>query len=261
MPFQNKSSPAVLAEHLSVKKGAATVLKEITFQVARGEMIGIIGPNGGGKTTLLQTLLGLIKPFAGRSALLGRPSERLGPVRDKIGYIPQSRTHDRRFPLSSCDVVKMGLFSRRTLLKSIKRPQVEACFEALEMAGAAHLAARPFGELSGGEQQRVLLARALVRRPLLLLLDEPGTGLDPEAQHLFMERLRRLQQRFGLTLLIVSHDIASLAAYVDRLLCINRSMHIHGEPQQVLQSPLLQNSFRCSYDLLEKGAGEKEEKP
>lgn len=261
MPFPDRNSPAVLAEDLSVKKGPSMVLEKVTFRIARGETVGIIGPNGGGKTTLLQTLLGLIRPFAGRSALLGHPSGQLGPVREKIGYIPQRRTHDRLFPVSSGDVVKMGLLSPRTLLRPFKIPQKEACHEVLEVVDALHLERRPFGDLSGGEQQRVLLARALVRRPTLLLLDEPGTGLDPEAQYLFMEKLHRLQQRFALTLLLVSHDIASLAARVDRLLCINRSMHIHGEPQQVLQSPILQKVFRCSYDLLETGAGPEEEGP
>lgn len=259
MPFQNKNNPVVFAEDLSVKKGAGTVLKEISFEVSRGEMIGIIGPNGGGKTTLLRTLLGLIKPFTGRSALLGYPSGRLGPARDKIGYIPQSRAYNRRFPVSAADVVKMGLYSPRTLLRPLKRSQKEACREMLNTVGALHLAARSFGDLSGGEQQRVLLARALVRRPALLLLDEPGTGLDPAVQHLFMEKLRLLQHSFELTVLLVSHDIASLAAYADRLLCINRSMHIHGEPQQVLQSPILEKAYRCSYDLLEMASAREEE--
>jgi ABC-type Mn2+/Zn2+ transport system ATPase subunit len=260
MPSRNDNSPAVFAEELTVKKGAAVVLQEITFEVNRGEMIGVIGPNGGGKTTLLQTLLGLIKPCAGRALILGCPTGQLGPVREKIGYIPQNRAYDRRFPLSAIDVVKMGCLSPRTLLRSLKREEIEACREMLAAVDALHLAARPFGDLSGGEQQRVLLARALVRRPTLLLLDEPGTGLDLTVQQLFLERLRRLQQNFGLTVLLVSHDIVSLAAFADRLLCINRSMHIHGEPQQVLHSPALQKAYRCSYDLLEM-ASTREEDP
>jgi zinc transport system ATP-binding protein len=259
MPCQNENNPVVFAEDLTIRKGPTLVLQEITFEVNRGEMVGIIGPNGGGKTTLLRTLLGLIKPSAGKSALLGHPSDRLGPVREKIGYIPQSRTYDHRFPISAGDVVRMGLYSSRTLLRPLKRSQKESCREMLDIVGALHLATHPFGDLSGGEQQRVLLARALVRRPALLLLDEPNTGLDPAAQQLFMEQLHRLQQSFGLTVLLVSHDITSLAACADRLLCINRSMHIHGEPQQVLQSPNLKKAYRCPYDLLERASACEEE--
>ena len=259
MPSQNSSSPAVTASGLTVKRGAELALKELSFTVDRGESIGIIGPNGGGKTTLLRTLLGLIRPCAGNSTLLGFPSGRLGPVREKIGYIPQSRTHDRRFPVSATDVVRMGLYTSRTLLRPLTHPQKEDCRAMLDTVGALHLATRSFGTLSGGEQQRVLLARALVRRPRLLLLDEPGSGLDPEAQHLFMEKLFLLQQHNELTVLLVSHDIASLAAYVDRFICINRSMHLHGKPQQILQSPALKKIYRCSFDLLEISSPGEEE--
>lgn len=259
MHFQNNNSPAVFVDELTVIIGTVTVLQEISFEVNRGEMIGVIGPNGGGKTTLLQTLLGLIKPFSGRALLLGCPCERLGPIREKIGYIPQYRNYDRRFPLSAEDVVKMGFYSPRTLLRPLKREEKEACREILSVVGALHLAARPFGDLSGGEQQRVLLARALVRHPELLLLDEPNTGLDLTAQHHFLERLRQLQRDYKLTVLLVSHDILSLAGYADRLLCINRSMHIHGQPQQVLQSPALKKAYRCSYDLLEMTSAHKED--
>lgn len=261
MPFQNEKSAVVSTGNLSVKQGARTVLEGLTFGVTRGEMIGVIGPNGGGKTTLLRTLLGLIKPFAGHSTLLGHPSARLGPVRAKIGYIPQRRTHDRRFPFSAADVVQTGLYSPGTLLRPINRSQRDSCREMLEIVGALPLAERCYGDLSGGEQQRVLLARALVRQPHLLLLDEPTAGLDPEAQNLFMEKLQWLQRHFSLTVLLVSHDLASLAAYVDRILCINRTMHIHGEPQQVLQGSSLKKIYRCSYDLLTGAApGEDEDR-
>ncbi len=259
MPSQNNNNTVILVEGLSVKRGAAPVLQEITFEVKRGEMIGLIGPNGGGKTTLLQALLGLIKPTAGRILMFGLPAGNLGPVREKIGYIPQNRSYDRRFPLSAEDVVMTGCYSPRTLLRALRREEKEACREMLAAVDALHLAARPFGDLSGGEQQRVLLARALVRRPELLLLDEPSTGLDLNVQHVFLERLRLLQQNYGLTLLLVSHDIVSLAGLADRLLCINRTMHIHGEPQQVLHSPALQKAYRCTYDLLEMAATSEED--
>ncbi|NLA27774.1 MAG: ABC transporter ATP-binding protein [Firmicutes bacterium] len=254
MPSQSNNSTIILAEDLTVKRGPAVVLQEITFQVNRGEMIGVMGPNGGGKTTLLRTLLGLIKPSAGRIMLFGYPAGELGPVRDLIGYIPQQRVYDRFFPISAADVVRTGCYSARTLLRPLRRKEKENCNEMLHAVDALHLAARPFGNLSGGEQQRVLLARALVRRPALLLLDEPITGLDQVTQQLFLDLLRRLHQDYGLTVLLVSHDTIALAAFAERLLCVNRTMHIHLDPQQLLRNGGLEKVYRCSYDLLEMAA-------
>ncbi len=259
MDFTGKDKHAVVsAAGLTVKRGPGLVLQEITFEVNSGEMIGLIGPNGGGKTTLLQTLLGLIKPFSGEARVLGFPIGNLGPVRSKIGYIPQRRAYDRHFPLSAADVVKTGFYSSQTLLRPLRREEKTGCREMLDAVDALHLAARPFGDLSGGEQQRVLLARALIRRPTLLLLDEPNTGLDLTVQQLFMEQLQRLRRNYGLTVLLVSHDIASLAAFADRLFCVNGTMHIHSEPQQILRSPDLQKACRCSFDLLEMAAAREE---
>lgn len=252
--YDQGKCPAISAERLTVKRGAVQVLQEITFEVKNGEMIGIIGPNGGGKTTLLQALLGLIKPFAGKALIFGFPAAKLGPVRSKIGYIPQKRAYDRHFPLSAADVVETGLYSSQTLLRRLGRAEKEVCREMLGAVDALHLAARPFGDLSGGEQQRVLLARALIRKPQLLLLDEPGTGLDLAVRQLFMEQLHRLRRKYGLTVLLVSHDIASLATFTDRLFCVNRTMHIHNEPQQILHGPDLRRVYRCSFDLLEMAA-------
>lgn len=260
MDFIDKEGrPVISARGLTVKRGATPVLQEISFEVGSGEMIGIIGPNGGGKTTLLQTLLGLIKPSAGKALIFGYPTGKLGPVRNKIGYIPQKRAYDRHFPLSAADVVRTGFYSARTLLRSLTREEKAGCREMLSAVDALHLAERPFGDLSGGEQQRVLLARALIRRPALLLLDEPNTSLDLPVRQLFMKLLDRLRRNQGLTVLLVSHDIASLAAFTNRLFCINRTMHIHSEPQQILRSPDLQGAYRCSFDLLEMAAAREEE--
>ncbi len=258
MPSRNGNGPVILTEGLTVRRGPVPVLQEITFEVNRGEMIGLIGPNGGGKTTLLRALLGLLKPSAGRALIFGHPAGKLGPLRDKIGYIPQQRAHDRLFPLSAADVVRTGCYSARTLLRPLGREEKVACSEMLDAVDALRLAARPFGDLSGGEQQRVLLARALVRRPELLLLDEPITGLDQGVQKLFFDLLRRLHRDYGLTVLLVSHDIVSLAAFANRLLCINRTLHIHLDPQQVLHSGDLEKALRCSYDLLEMASAREE---
>ncbi len=240
----------VKVERLAVHMQGHFVLDNISFQVKAGELVGIIGPNGAGKTTLLRVLLGLVKPFSGSAALFGRPSNRLGHDRGKIGYMPQNRSFERRFPLSALDAVLMGLLSPRTLGRPFNRRHRDAGRRALNAVGIPHLANRPFQALSGGEQQRVLLARALARDPALLLLDEPSAGLDITAQHQLMQLLRRLQRERGLTVLLVSHDLTAAAAFADYLICINRTMHLHGNPRQVLHSPGLKEAFRCQFDLL-----------
>jgi zinc transport system ATP-binding protein len=240
----------VCVDQLAVRINGNPVLEDITFQIRAGELAGIIGPNGAGKTTLLRVLLGLINPLSGTAALFGRPSDRLGHLREKIGYMPQSHYFDRRFPLSAVDVAMMGLLSTRTLWRPLNRRQRDAGRRALDAVGVLHLAERPFQELSGGEQQRVLLGRSLARDPALLILDEPGASLDISAQRLFLDLLRRLQQERGLTVLLVSHDLIASAAFADYLICINRTMHLHGSPHEVLHSPGLKEAFRCQFDLL-----------
>lgn len=254
-----KTLPEIAAvENLSVILNGIRVLENISFQVTAGQMVGIIGPNGAGKTTLLRVLLGLIKPASGKATLFELPPGRLGRERSNIGYMPQSHSFERRFPLSVLDVTSMGLLGPQTLLHRFKRREKEACRSALAAVGALGLAERPFQELSGGEQQRVLLARALVRDPSLLLLDEPNSGLDITAQHLFLELLHSLQEKRGLTVLLVSHDLISVAVYADILICINRIMHVHGNPHEVLHSPDLKEAYRCQFDLLKMAAPRKE---
>lgn len=236
-------------DNLSVILGDKLVLDEITFSVRTGELTGIIGPNGAGKTTLLRVILGLVPIQKGEITVFGLSQSRKQEIRTKIGYMPQRQSFERRFPLSAGDVVATGLLSPETLLCRLTEKE-ERIISALDSVGMKFFIDRPFQDLSGGEQQRVLLARSLVRQPTLLLLDEPNAGLDFPAQQSFIELLQKLKEKEGLTIILVSHDIISVAAVADQLVCINRNMHIHGRPADVLLSPHLDQAYRCQFDFL-----------
>ncbi|MEW5784527.1 MAG: metal ABC transporter ATP-binding protein [Bacillota bacterium] len=245
--------PVIASNNLSVTLNGKTVLEKISFAVRAGEMVGIIGPNGAGKTTLLRAILGLIPLNCGTLKVLGMPPRRLKTVRDRIGYMPQRQLFERRFPLSVSDVVAMGLLTPATMLHRVAGVQ-ERVAVALQSVGMEQYGSRPFQDLSGGEQQRILLARSIVRKPALLLLDEPNTGLDFPAQQRFLDLLRRLQLELKLTVLLVSHDLVSVTSVADSLICINRIMHVHGCAGEVLQSPGLEAAYRCQFDLLNTAA-------
>lgn len=236
-------------DNLSVTLGGKLVLDEITFSVQAGQLTGVIGPNGAGKTTLLRTILGLVPIHKGELTVNGFPMLGRHEIRSKTGYMPQCQSFERRFPLSAGDVVATGLLSPETLLRRLteKEERIESALDSVSMKFFIN---RPFQDLSGGEQQRVLLARSLVRQPILLLLDEPNAGLDFPAQQRFIELLQKLKEKEGLTIILVSHDILSVAAVADQLVCINRTMHIHGRPADVLTSPHLGQAYRCQFDFL-----------
>lgn len=241
------SPPAIDVANLTVNLGGQDVLQEVSFTVDPGEFVGIVGPNGAGKTTLLRVLLGLIKNYQGRVRVLGRSPDQMGRGGHSIGYVPQRPHFDRRFPASVFDVVMMGRVSCRGLGRRLTQDDRTAAKESIERVGASHLIARPIGELSGGEQQRVFLARALCSHTQILLLDEPNTGLDAPAQTQFYSLLDSLRDD-GITVMVVSHDLAALANYADRLICINRSIRIQGTPSQVLESPLLDEAYAREFD-------------
>lgn len=240
-----------------VELGGKKVLEDINFTVPGGELTGIIGPNGAGKTTFLRAALGLVPISKGQLEVLGVPVDRLKEVRPKIGYMPQRQSFERRFPLSAADVVAGGLLTPGTILRRIPKKD-EKIKRALHFVGMESYYKRPFQDLSGGEQQRILLARSLVRQPELLMLDEPNAGLDFPAQQSFTELIQSLKRDQGLTILLVSHDLVSVASAADQLICINRTMHIHGHPVDVLHSPCLDEAYRCQFDFLstlDKGGG------
>ncbi len=242
----------VKTENLVVVLGGKTVLEGITFNAHNSELTGIIGPNGAGKTTLLRAILGLIPLQQGKIAVLGSENGKIKDVRPAIGYMPQRQSFEKQFPFSASDVVATGLLSPGTMFKPLS-DRSEKVKSVLQSVGMEDYSERPFRNLSGGEQQRVLLARALVRKPKLLLLDEPNAGLDFPAQQEFTSLLETLKRDSGLTIILVSHDLLSVASIADQLVCINKTMHIHGKPAEVLHSRQLDEAYRCQFDLLSKG--------
>ena len=198
------------------------VLRGVDLQVARGEFVSMVGPNGGGKTTLLKLMLGLLDPSRGEVRVFGRrPRE----ARPQIGYMPQFASFDLRFPVNVLDVVLMGRLGRAGQVGPYRRPDRGAAAEVLEEVGLYALRKRPFSQLSGGQRQRVLIARAMASRPELLLLDEPTASLDVGVEKDFHELLARLCER--LTVVVVSHDVAFVSETVGKVVCVRGTVAVH----------------------------------
>jgi ABC-type Mn2+/Zn2+ transport system ATPase subunit len=240
------SDAVVRIEHASALRDGRLVLEDISFEVAPGAFVGVIGPNGAGKTTLLRAILGLVPLSAGRIEVLGREASRRADGGDGIGYVPQRHVFPPDFPASALDVVRLG----RLHLRERRAEERRRAEEALARVGIAELAARPVGRLSGGEQRRVTLAQALCASARLLILDEPTVGLDLPAEQEFYALVRRLQDELGLAVIAVSHDLLALAGEADRLVCINRRMHVHGQPDEVIHSHALREAYSCEFDFL-----------
>ncbi|RLI08838.1 ABC transporter [Candidatus Bathyarchaeota archaeon] len=234
----------VQLEDVWVSLDGVTVLEGVSLTLHEREFVALIGPNGGGKTTLLRVILGLVKPYRGSVQVFGRPPEE---GRRWIGYLPQYSAFDREFPVTVLDVVLMGRY--RGLLKAYTEEDVEAAMRALETVGMAEHIHRRIGHLSGGELQRVLLARALAREPRLLLLDEPMSNIDPEMRESLYRLLVKLKERMAI--LLVSHDIAAVSTYVEKVACLNRRLSYYGSREEVLRG--LGEAYSHEIELLERG--------
>ena len=239
--------PAVSLEGVKVVFNGKTVLNNVTFQVGRGEFWGIIGPNGGGKTTLLRTILGIISPKEGSVSIMGY-SPKTAVKKGLVGYLPQ-KMDARIFPLSALEVVMLGACNRSNFFKPFGARQRNDAMEALEMVDMAKKAHEPFPCLSGGEQQRVLIAMALVFKPQILLLDEPSTGVDVVAQEGFYQVLKGFKERLGLTILMVTHDVGVIPHFVDRIACLNTTLHYAGDPWGALDCHLLEDLYGEPVDV------------
>ncbi|HSW46887.1 MAG TPA: ABC transporter ATP-binding protein [Phycisphaerae bacterium] len=218
----HSSQPAVVFDRVSFTYDGPPVLEDVTLSIPQQDFVCAIGPNGGGKTTFIKLILGLIKPDTGLVRVLGESPER---ARRRIGYMPQHARLDLRFPVSVLDVVLMGRLGQTRLVGPFRRIDRRCALNALDEVRLADLARRPFSALSGGQRQRVLIARALACDPELLLLDEPTAGLDPSVQEDFYALLRDLNQR--LTILMVSHDIGFVSLIFRTVICVNRDVHMH----------------------------------
>jgi len=231
---------AVRFEGVSFGYGRVDVLEQVELDIAAGTFTALIGPNGAGKTTLLRLLLGLEKPRRGRIRVFGEPPGSRG---QRIGYVPQRTGVPDGFPLSVQEVVLMGRFA---LIGWGRRPSGadrEVARQALARVKLADMAASRFGELSGGQQRRALIARALVGEPRLLLLDEPTAGLDPAAQARFYDMCCVLQREENLTLIAASHDVDVVAQHADTVLLIDRSVQAMGPPAAVLRTAQLDRVY------------------
>lgn len=223
------TEPAITADALSFSYPQVAVLESATFRIQAGEFIGIFGPNGGGKTTLLKLLMGLLTPDQGTLKVFGdAPKDR----RTDIGYVPQSIQLDRTFPISVLEVVLMGCLSELTWWGSYPKRCKELAYEALKQVGLEALAKRPFGTLSGGQAQRVLIARAIANHPKILFLDEPTANVDLQAQQEICQLLTQFTPQ--MTVLMVTHDLQLITGKANRFLYVHRSVAAI-KPQEVCE--------------------------
>jgi zinc transport system ATP-binding protein len=222
------------------------VLEDVNLSVYEGDFVGLIGPNGGGKTTLLRVLLGLLPPMRGEVCVMGLPVKE---GRRSIGYVPQVIAFDREFPISVWDVARMGRVGHRGLLRRYTAEDDTIVADALRRVGLLDLCRRPIGELSGGQRQRAYIARALATQPEILLLDEPTSSVDPQVSNNIYELLRQLNDR--VTILLVSHDMSAISSYVKTVGCLNRRLFYHGE--QEITAEMLELAYQCPIDLIAHG--------
>ncbi|PHM17116.1 MAG: zinc ABC transporter ATP-binding protein [Sulfuricurvum sp. PD_MW2] len=231
-----KFSPSLFeVNNLNFERQGNLVLKNSTFKILPGEYCAIIGPNGGGKTTLVRLLLGLEKPTSGEIKLFGIPQKRFRDW-NRIGYVPQrSALVDGSFPATVREVVGMGRYARRGIFGFESHEDKAAIVEAMELMGVSDLSDRLIGNLSGGQRQRVMIARALASAPDVLIVDEPNTGVDVESQHRFYELLRTLNKTKKLSILFITHDVGVIAEDITRLLFVNQSVLVSQNPGEMLR--------------------------
>ncbi len=226
------SDTVIRLENVSFSYGDKQVLKNINFSIERGMFMGLVGPNGGGKTTLIKIILGLIKPDEGSVYLLDKPIDTFKDW-NRIGFVSQkANTFNRGFPATVFEVVAMGLTAKIGYFRFMKKNHKEKVLAAIEQVGMSDYAYHNIGNLSGGQQQRVFIARALVSEPELLILDEPTVGIDYKNVERFYDLLHELNVKKNLTLLLVTHDTGAMTKHATNVACLNQTLHFHGKSEE-----------------------------
>lgn len=239
------SFPLIDIRHLTVGYEDNIILSDVSLTIHNSDFIGVIGPNGGGKTTLLKAILGLLTPIKGEVFFHDCMTE---GNHHRIGYLPQINNIDRKFPISVAEVVKSGLMSRKRIIKQYEKKDLEFAGQLMDQMGIYEIRNKAIGELSGGQIQRALLCRALVNQPKLLVLDEPNTYVDNRFEKELYEKLRKLNE--NIAILLVSHDLGTISTYVKSIACVNHSLHYH--PGNKI-TPELMEAYECPIQIITHG--------
>ncbi|MCD4767476.1 MAG: ABC transporter ATP-binding protein [Methanosarcinales archaeon] len=240
------TADVVVIKDVWVHYDSIPVLEEINLVIKEHDFLGIIGVNGGGKSTLLKVILGLIKPSKGTVRVFGDTPQ---ISRKYIGYVPQYSLFDLEFPVSVWEVVLMGRLGHTGLFKRYSEDDKKAALDALAKMDMLEYKERQVGKLSGGQQHRVFIARALAANPKLLLLDEPAAGIDTIIQEEFYELLEKLKTKMAIVL--VSHDISAVSVYVDKIACLNHRLYYHDSKELTAED--LEATYHCPVELIAHG--------
>jgi len=225
--------------------GDEVILKDVNFSVAEEDFIGVIGPNGGGKTTLVKVMLGLLKPMSGK-VIVHQNGD--ASNRRMIGYLPQINRTDQKFPISVLDVVLSGLADSVKLFKRFSKQEISKAKTLLHQMGIDSLAKKNIGDLSGGQMQRVFLCRAIISDPKLLILDEPNTFVDNKFESDLYATLKALNERMAI--IMVSHDVGTITYYIKTIACVNRELHYH-QSNEISQEQL--TAYNCPIQIIAHG--------
>lgn len=239
-PMKKQEDALLTLKDVNAGYDSEIILKNVNFEVYPKDFIGIIGPNGGGKTTLLKLMLGLLKPYSGEI--------RKNPAAGIPGYLPQYTNIDKNFPVSVQEVVLSGLLKTGKLTGRYTKPQRKKALELLEQAFMADYADKPIGELSGGQIQKTLLCRALISDPKLLILDEPNTYVDSSFEGELYRILKELNHIMAIVM--VSHDVGTISSYIKTIACVNREVHYHRS-NKITEQQLM--AYNCPIDLITHG--------
>lgn len=234
------SKPIVILENISTGYGTKPVVEKVNLSILPNDFIGVLGPNGGGKTTLMKLILGLLQPYSGKVSFpSGRPA---------TGYLPQVSQIDKSFPITVKELVSSGLKDKNPWFPHLGSSQRKRLQQMLDEAGLTKLASRPIGELSGGQLQKALLSRALINKPRLLILDEPNTHVDKQFERDLYNWLLELNKEMAI--LLVSHDIGTITPMVKTIACVNGTLHYH--PSNQLSEEVLR-VYNCPVDVIAHG--------